>query len=165
MTVDSFKWLSPALANYYKGMAIQKEEVPWTPLTKPLSQCRFSLLSTSGIYLKGKQPPFDLDRERREPLWGDPSYRAIPRDVRQEEIGVAHLHINTSDIEADMNIALPVHRFLELEEAGEIGSLAPTSYSVMGFQQSQDEWRERYGPEIANRMKEEGVDVAFLTPV
>jgi len=113
MTVDSFKWLPPALANYYKGMAIQKEEVPWAPLTKPLSQCRFSLLSTSGIYLKGKQPPFDLDRERREPFWGDPSYRAIPRDVRQEEIGVAHLHINTSDIEADMNIALPVHRFLE----------------------------------------------------
>ena len=58
-----------------------------------------------------------------------------------------------------------MHRFLELEQAGEIGSLAPTSYSVMGFQQSQDEWRERYGPEIANRMKEEGVDVAFLTPV
>jgi D-proline reductase (dithiol) PrdB len=165
MTVDSFKWLPPALANYYKGLPIQKEEVPWTPLTKPLNQCRFSLLSTAGIYLKGKQPPFDLDRERREPFWGDPSYRAIPRDVRQEEIGVAHLHINTSDIEADMNITLPVHRFLELEQAGEIGSLAPTSYSVMGFQQNTDEWRNTYGPEIARRMKEEGVDVAFLTPV
>jgi D-proline reductase (dithiol) PrdB len=165
MTVDSFKWLPPALANYYKGLPIQKEEVPWTPLIKPLNQCRFSLLSTAGIYLKGKQPPFDLDRERREPFWGDPSYRAIPRDVRQEEIGVAHLHINTSDIEADMNITLPVHRFLELEQAGEIGSLAPTSYAVMGFQQNTDEWRNTYGPEIARRMKEEGVDVAFLTPV
>ena len=165
MTVDSFKWLPPALANYYKGLPIQKEEVPWTPLAKPLNQCRFSLLSTAGIYLKGKQPPFDLDRERREPFWGDPSYRAIPRDVRQEEIAVAHLHINTSDIEADMNITLPVQRFLELEQAGEIGSLAPTSYAVMGFQQNTDEWRNTYGPEIARRMKEEGVDVAFLTPV
>lgn len=165
MTVDSFKWLPPALANYYKGLPIQKEDVPWTPLGKPLSRCRISLLSSAGIYVKGKQPPFDLDRERREPLWGDPSYRAVPRDVRREEIGVAHLHINTGDIEADMNVALPVHRFLELEEAGEIGSLAPTSYSVMGFQQSQDEWRDNYGPEIARRMKEEGVDVAFLTPV
>ncbi len=165
MTVDSFKWLPPALANYYKGLPIQREEVPWTPLAKPLSRCRISLLSSAGIYVKGKQPPFDLDRERREPLWGDPSYRAIPRDVRQEEIGVAHLHINTSDIEADMNIALPVHRLLELEEAGEIGSLAPTNYSFMGFQQSQDEWRNNYGPEIARRMKEEAVDVAFLTPV
>jgi len=165
MTVDSFKWLSPALADYYKGLPIQREEVPWTPLAKPLSECRFSLLTTAGIYLKGKQPSFDLDRERREPLWGDPSYRPIPRDVRQEEIGVAHLHINTSDIEADINIALPVHRFLELEQAGEIGSLAPTSYSVMGFQQNTDEWRDTYGPEIARRMKEEAVDVAFLTPV
>src|SRR4030043_1134458 len=134
MTVDSFKWLPPALANYYKGLPTQKEEGPWPPRAKPLNQCRFSLLSTAGIYLKGKQPPFDLDRERREPFWGDPSYRAIPRDVRQEEIGVAHLHINTSDIEADMNITLPVHRFLELEQAGEIGSLAPTRYAALGFQ-------------------------------
>src|SRR4030042_5182829 len=136
MTVDSFKWLPPALANYYKGLPIQKEEVPWTPLAKPLNQCRFSLLSTAGIYLKGKQPSFDLDRERREPFWGDPSYRAIPRDVRQEEIAVAHLHLNTSDIEADMNITLPVHRFLELEQAGEIGSPRPPSYSRQGCPQT-----------------------------
>jgi len=64
-----------------------------------------------------------------------------------------------------MNIALPVHRFLELEAAGEIGSLAPTSYSLMGFQQNTDEWENHYGPEVAARMKEEGVDAVILTPV
>ena len=165
MPVDSFKWLPPSLANYYKNLAFERGDVPWTPLSKPLSSCRFSLLSTAGIYVKGKQPPFDLERERREPTWGDPSYRAIPRDVRQEEVGVAHLHINPDDIEADMNVALPIQRFLELEASGEIGSLAPTSYSVMGYQLSNDEWREVYGPEIAARMKDEGVDCAFLTPV
>jgi D-proline reductase (dithiol) PrdB len=163
--VDSFKWLPPSMAAYYKSMPIERAEVPWTPLTKPLRRCRFSLLTTAGVYVKGKQPPFDVERERREPLWGDPTYRAIPRDVRQEDIGAAHLHINTADIEEDVNVVLPIHRFLELEAAGEIGSLAPTSYSVMGYQQGQDEWRDRYGPEVAARMKEEGVDVALLTPV
>ena len=165
MPVDSFKWMPPALANYYRNLSLQRAEVPWTPIRKPLKECRFSLLSSAGAYVKGEQEPFDLDRERREPRWGDPTYRAIPRDVRQEQIGVAHLHVNTADMEADINIALPVHRFLELEAAGEIGSLAPTSYSLMGYQESSDEWATRYGPEIAERMKSEEVDCAFLTPV
>ena len=165
MPVDSFKWMPPSLANYYRNLSMNRAEVPWAPLRKPLSECRFSLLSTAGAYLKGEQEPFDVEREKREPARGDPSYRAIPRDVRQEQNGVAHLHINTADLEADINDALPIHRFLELEAAGEIGSLAPTSYSVMGYQETNDEWAERYGPEIASRMKDEGVECAFLTPV
>ena len=165
MPIDSFKWMPPSLANYYRNLSMNRAEVPWTPLRKPLRECRFSLLSTAGAYLKDEQEPFDVERERREPAWGDPSYRAIPRDVRQEQIGVAHLHINTADLEADINVALPIHRVLELAAAGEIGSLAPTSYSVMGYPETNDEWAQRYGPEIASRMKSEEVDCAFLTPV
>ena len=165
MPVDSFKWMPPSLANYYRNLSMTRAEVPWTPLRKPLRECRFSLLSTAGAYLKDEQEPFDVEREKREPTWGDPTYRAIPREVRQEQIGVAHLHINTADLEADVNVALPINRFLELEAAVEIGSLAPTSYSVMGYQQSNDEGRDLIGPEIASRMKDEKVDCAFLTPV
>jgi hypothetical protein len=83
----------------------------------------------------------------------------------QEQIGAAHLHVNTADMVADINIALPIHCFLELEANGEIGSLAPTSYSLMGYQESNDEWAQKYGPEIAAKMKDEEVDCAFLTPV
>jgi D-proline reductase (dithiol) PrdB len=165
MAVDSFKWMPPALANYYRNLSLKREPVPWAPVTKPLNKCRFSLLSTAGVYVKGEQEPFDLDRERRHPFWGDPTYRAIPRDVHQEQMGAAHLHVNTTDLAADINIALPIHRFLELEANGEIGSLAPTSYSLMGYQESNDEWAQEYGPEIAARMKDEEVDCAFLTPV
>jgi len=169
MAVDSYKWLPGSFANYYRALPLQKAEpIPWTPLAKPLEECCFSLVTTAGLYVKDKQPPFDLDRERQNPFWGDPTYRTIPRDVRQEEIGVAHFHINNADLEADLNIALPVQRFLELEAAGEIGSLAPTSYSVMGYQAyppNTDEWENRYGPEMAARMKEEGVDAVLLTPV
>jgi len=169
MAIDSYKWLPGSLANYYRTLSLKKAEpLPWTPLTKPIEECCFSLVTTAGLYLKGKQPPLDLDRERQNPFWGDPTYRTIPRDVKQEEIGVAHLHINNADLEADVNIALPVHRFLELEAAGEIGSLAPTHYSFMGYQAfppNTDEWEDHYGPEMAARMKEEGVDAALLTPV
>ncbi len=166
MPVDSFKWMPRSIAGFYQAMQVPEPEgIPWTPLTKPIKECRFALVTTAGLYVKGEQQPFDLERERREPAWGDPTYRAIPSDVRQEQIGVAHLHINTDDLEADVNIALPVHRFQELVSEGEVGSLADHHYSFMGFQQDNTEWRERYGPEVAQRMVEEAVDAALLTPV
>jgi D-proline reductase (dithiol) PrdB len=168
VSVDSFKWLPSFLAKQYQALQLEREEIPWTRLSKPIEQCHFALLTTAGLYPKGKDAPFDLERERREPTWGDPTYRMIPRDVKQEEIDAAHLHVNSEDVLQDVNIALPIQRFLELEEAGEIGSLAPSHYSFMGFQGFPGDtvpWRDRYGPEVARRMKEEGVDAALLAPV
>jgi D-proline reductase (dithiol) PrdB len=168
MSVDSFKWLPRALGAYYQGLMLEKEEAPWTPLAKPIEQCRFALVTTAGLYVKGQDQPFDVEREKREPFWGDPTYRIIPREVKQEEIGATHLHINTDYLVADINIALPIQRFLELEEGGEIGSLAPSHYSFMGYQgfpENSAPWRDEYGPEVVRRMKEEGVDAALLTPV
>ncbi len=165
MAVDSFKWLPRSIAGYYQAMQMPDlGEIPWTPLEKPINQARFALVTSAGVYLKGKQEPFDLAGERKNPLWGDPTYRAIPSDVQQDQIGVAHLHINSEDIEQDINIVLPVQRFQELATASEIGSLASQHYSFMGYQANDDEWRERYGPEVAQRMIEEEVDAALITP-
>jgi D-proline reductase (dithiol) PrdB len=166
MPIDSFRWLPGAIAAYYRGLPRQGgEPIPWAPLAKPIERCRFALVTTAGLYMKDRDPSFDLDGERRNPFWGDPTYRVIPREARQEQIGVAHLHINPADLLADMNVALPVQRFLELEAAGKIGSLAPSHYSFMGFQMDNSAWEKRYGPEVAARMKEEGVDAVLLTPV
>src|SRR4030042_2314247 len=135
MAVDSFKFLPGFIAAYYRNLPVQREEpTPFTPLAKPLSQCRFALVTTAGIHQEGKESPFDTEREKREPMWGDPSFRRLSRDVKQEEIGACHLHTNNRDILIDVNIVLPVHRFLELESEGVIGSLAPPRYSFMGYQ-------------------------------
>ena len=165
MAVDSFKYLPGAIAAYYRNLPVQREEpLPWTPLRKPLRETRFALVTTAGIYVKGAEPPFDAEREKREPMWGDPTFRRVPRDVRQEQIGASHLHINNRDLLEDVNIVLPVGRFRELEGEGAIGSLAPTSYSFMGYQMNNSEWRQRYGPEVAGLMKDEAVDAVLLTP-
>lgn len=165
MPIDSFKYLPGSIAAYYRNLPAQRmEPIPWTPLRKPLSQSRFALVTTAGIYVRDMEPPFDAEGERRNPMWGDPTYRRIPRDVLQEQIGASHLHINNRDILADVNIVLPVHRFLELESEGAIGSLAQTSYSFMGYQMDNREWRERYAPEVAGLMKDEAVDAVLLTP-
>jgi hypothetical protein len=166
MPVDSFKWLPPSLKTYFANMAIPApDSVPWAPLERPLAESRIALVTTAGINVRGVEPPFDYDREWDHPSWGDPTYRTLTRDLRQEQVQTGHLHINNDDIDRDVNIALPVHRMLELEAAGVIGSLAPRSFSFMGYQPDTTEWRERYAPEVAGKLKDDAVDGVLLTPV
>ena len=166
MSVDSYKWLPPSLKGYFQNMPVPAaESLPWAPLGKPLSEAKIALVTTAGINVRGLEPPFDYEREQKEPMWGDPTYRRIPRDVRQEQIQTGHLHINNDDIAQDVNVALPLQRMIELEGEGVIGSLAETNYSFMGYQPDTREWREHYGPEVAQKLKDERVDGVLLTPV
>ncbi|MDP9235982.1 MAG: glycine/betaine/sarcosine/D-proline family reductase selenoprotein B [Chloroflexota bacterium] len=166
MTVDNYKWLPPSLKGYFAAMQIPTpDSMPWTPLTKPLAEARIALVTTAGINVRGIEPPFDYEREQTHPQWGDPTYRTLSRDLRQEQVQTGHLHINNEDIDRDFNVAIPLSRMLELEASGVIGSLAPTNYSFMGYQPDTTEWRDRYAPEVAARMKAEQVDAVLLTPV
>ena len=166
MTVDSYKWLPPSLKGFFANMQVPAPDtLPWTPLAKPLREARIALVTTAGVNVRGVDPPFDFEREQAHPDWGDPTYRVIPRDVTQAQIQTGHLHINNEDLDRDINVALPLTRMLELETEGVIGSLAPSSYSFMGYQPDTTEWRERYAPEVAARMKAEAVDAVLLTPV
>jgi D-proline reductase (dithiol) PrdB len=168
MPVDSFKFLPRIIAFYYRLTERQPElPIPWTPLPRPLSECTFGLVTTGGLYHQGAEPPFDIERERREPTWGDPTYRTIPTHIPQTELGASHLHYDTHDVLQDMDILLPVHRFQELLAQGRIGGLAPHAYSFMGYQGFPADaaaWQATYGPEVAAKLKTEGVQCVLLTP-
>ena len=168
MPVDSFKYLPRIIAAFYQMANRQPElPIPWTPLSRPLSECKFGLVTSGGLYHRGVEPPFDLEREKQEPTWGDPSYRSLPADVQPTEVGASHLHLNTRDILEDLNILLPIHRFQELAAEGRIGGLARHAYSFMGYQGFPPDttaWQEVYGPQVAEKLKAEGVDCVLLTP-
>ena len=165
--VDGFRFMSPALAAWIR-QGIPEEpyagRIPWTPLKRPLKEATFSLMTSAGVSMK-TDPPFDMDRERREPSWGDPTHREIPRDATENDVAVNHLHIKTDYIEKDLNVTLPTARFAELEARGVIGKLAPTSYSYYGFQIDPEVLLEETMPKVAARMYAEGVDAVLLTPV
>ena len=91
---------------------------PWTPLGKPLAQCKVSLISTAGIFMKG-DVSFDYDRERREGTWGDPTHREIPRTAGQDDVAYSHLHVDTSFLAEDRNVSWPVDIFTGFRERGE----------------------------------------------
>ena len=95
----------------------------------------------------------------------DPSFRVIPSDAPQEQVEVAHLHINGADIKEDLDVVLPIRTFRTLESEGVIGELADEHYSFMGYQErALAGWRETYGPELAKRLNEQAVDVLLLAP-
>jgi D-proline reductase (dithiol) PrdB len=165
MAVDSYKYLPRSMRVMYEATPVIDEPPAWAPLPKPLHLCKVALLTSAGIYLKDSQPPFDTEREQREPTWGDPTYRIIPSSVRQEQIACSHLHINHTDLLEDVNVVLPIRAFTQLANEGTIGALADEHYSVMGYQDRRlKDWRETQGPEIAARLKEHTVDVLLLAP-
>ena len=169
MPVDSFKYLPRLIATFYQMSDRQPElPIPWTPLPRPLSDCTFGLVTSGGLYHRSVEPPFDLAREKQEPSWGDPTYRTLPIDIPQAEVGASHLHINTRDVLADVDILLPIHRFVQLAAEGRIGGVADHAYSFMGYQgfpPDTSAWQETYGPQVAERFKAAGVDCVLLTPV
>jgi D-proline reductase (dithiol) PrdB len=140
-------------------------EIPWAPLAKPLQRAKVALHTTAGISMRD-DAPFDMEMERRNPMRGDPSFRRLRADATPEDIAVNHLHIDTSYISRDLNVALPLDRLRELVAAGEVGAVAETHYSTMGYQGNDLGPLEREtAPAIARAMRNEEVDLALLAPV
>lgn len=168
MTVDSFKYLPRIIAAFYQMTDRQPElPIPWTPLPHPLAECNFSLVTSGGLYPREVEPPFDLEREKQEPTWGDPTYRRLPMDIQQAEVGASHLHLNLQDVLEDFNILLPLRHFQKLTAEGRIGGLASHAYSFMGYQGYPPDttaWQYTYGPQVAAELKAEGVHGVLLVP-
>lgn len=163
--VDSNHFLEPLLRRMVKNWISleQPRPIPWTPLSKPLSECTVALLSSGGIALK-TDLPFDQEGERQNPWWGDPSFRKLPHSATAADIKVYHLHINPAFAEEDLNCLLPIERLNELAACGEIGRAAPTHYSIMGYLLDPREMLEKSVPAIVQQLKEERVDILLLVP-
>lgn len=166
MTVDSFKFLSVASTAIIKSMISRapREPVPWTPLRRPLGEATVTLVSTAGISL-ANDAPFDAEAERRNPWWGDPSYRMIPRTATETDVVVSHLHIDPAYIQDDLNVAFPLARLAEFEHEARIGRSAPSHYSFMGYLLDPSEFLASAVPAIIAHMKREDVDAAIFVPV
>jgi D-proline reductase (dithiol) PrdB len=165
--VDSWRFLPPRLARFLQAR-IEAEgvpaSIPFAPLRLPLPAARVALLSTAGISCP-PDPPFDMDGERANPTWGDPSWRRIAAGATEKDVEVNHLHIDTSYIQRDLDVALPLRRLAELVAAGEVGAVAPTHYAVMGYQPDATALLAESAPAIAAHMRSEEVDAAVLAPV
>ncbi|MBI2305203.1 MAG: hypothetical protein HYU86_10740 [Chloroflexi bacterium] len=129
---------------------------PWTPMTKPLSRCRISIVSSGGVHLKS-QPPFDGEKN-------DLTFREIPKNVDVASLMITHNHYDHRDADRDVNCIFPIERFRDLEKEGFIGELAPTSYTLMGRIFRRTALLQEMAPYLLRRLKEEAVDALFMVP-
>jgi hypothetical protein len=167
VNVDSYRFLPRSFRSFYEGRGsfVGEEEPVWAPFEKRLQKSRIALLTSAGLYVKRSQASFDLDRERANPTWGDPSWRAIPAGAISADLGVAHLHINDEDVLADPEIALPARLLAQLAADRVIGSAAAEHISVMGYQdRSLEGWRDTTAGEVIAHMRSHGVDGLILAP-
>ncbi len=165
MAIDSYRFLDFATRVIMLAWAARQEPgvVPFVPLAKPLGECTVALLSTAGV-ARNDDRPFDQDGERRNPWWGDPSFRVIPLGTREQDARIQHLHIDPRFGESDLDVVLPMRRLGELAAEGLIGRPAPRHYSTMGYILDATELLERTVPAIAASLAEDGVDALALAP-
>jgi D-proline reductase (dithiol) PrdB len=137
------------------------DPVPWTPLKKPLSDCRVALVSSAGLVMPGQEP---FDAEKRG---GDPSFREIPAGVELGTLVDTHRSrsFDHSGIRSDPNLALPLDRLREFQESGRIGRVNRRHISFMGSLTATGVFVADSAPAAARLLVEDGVDVALLVPV
>jgi hypothetical protein len=167
MRVDSFAFLPRSFRPLFEKppRLPGHEAAVWAPFEKRLADAKVGLLTSAGLFVKATQASFDGEREKREPTWGDPTWRALPADVTAAELGMMHLHLNATDVLADPEIALPSAALAALAADGVVGAATRRHVSVMGFQQAGLEaWQRDTAPEIAALFREEGADGVVLAP-
>jgi D-proline reductase (dithiol) PrdB len=168
MAIDSFKYLSPTSTTIARMLIARSsrvtEPIPWAPLRTDLSEATVALVSTAALSMKSDLG-FDTEGERANPWWGDPSYRIIPQSATSQDIVASHLHIETSYLLEDLDVALPLRRLDELSQIGFVGQSAPSHYSFQGYLLDPAEFLASSVPALVAQMKREAVDVAVFVPV
>lgn len=131
-------------------------DAPFTPLSKPLSECRIGAVTTSYFLPEGfvYRVPSDLPRlpyvsERTETARLDNQHLSWAKDETHTR---------------DLNSYLPLDRLDEYVAAGRLGSVSSRFYGLpTQFSHRQTERRD--GPRVIEWLKEDEVDVALLVPL
>jgi D-proline reductase (dithiol) PrdB len=140
-------------AQYPPFRWVVNTDAPWTPLAKPLADCRLALISSGGFYVAG-QPPFEDN---------DGTYQLIPRETPNADLRIYHHGYRDDDPDRDPNCVFPLERLRELAAARVIGDLAASAVSfVMSYSAGRDIER---ASRIVAELRRMAVDAAFLVPV
>ena len=155
---------------YYRRQGYDKdynypsnEDIPFTPLTKPLSECRVALATTAQFVM------LDAQGEALEPVRLSGSYDlevfTMPSDWPTSRIrSTSQDHDRYQTEMHDVNVYLPLDHLRELVGQGALGSLAKDVYRGLP-NYSQRKITEVDAPEILRLCREDEVDAVLLTPV
>ena len=134
--------------------------VPFTPLKKPLSDSTVTLLSTSDVSVRREEgdtlsPAETTVGDVYSVSWDTPVEKLYSRQESFDR------HATSLD---DINAYLPLTRLREFVAEGRIGAVTPNFHNInRGY--SQRLMMETAAPAALAKCREEGADVAILTPI
>jgi len=134
------------------------DDIPFTPLAKPLSACRVGLITTGEMAIRDAPLPVADDDPLRDPYWlpmDTPIERLYSRKTAYDRFAT------TLD---DVDAYLPITRLREAVTEGLIAALAPR-FQMAFSQYSQRKTLKVDAPRILEWLREDRVDVAVLTAV
>lgn len=133
-------------------MELARACIPYTPLKRPLSECRVALLTTAGVYVDGTDP-FEED---------DLTWREISAATPSSALRIISGHFDVTSAEKDPNCVFPIDRLAELVQAGDVGKVADYHVS-MGFTQQLRKLKEEVCWKIAEAVGKTRPDLVVLT--
>lgn len=140
----------------------QHDEVPFTRLSKPLSQARLGLVTTASIYRpdladQGPGAPYNAEAKFYR-VYSLPSSERP--DLRISHVGYDRVHTHADDLDA----YFPLAHLQQFQREGRIGSLTPRFHGAP-TNRSQRTTVEQDAPEILARLREDGAEAAVLVPI
>ena len=137
------------------------DEVPFTPLTRPLAQSRLALITTAAPYQpgagnQGPGAPYNAAAKFYK-VYSDSS-DATP-DLRISHVGYDRVHTTAED----PNTWLPLAQLREAVKSGRLGALTARFHGAP-TNRSQRVTMETDAPELLRRCREDGADAVLLVP-
>jgi D-proline reductase (dithiol) PrdB len=149
--------LPPLNRNNLLMLPVQvNDTAPFTRLGAALPAARLAIVTTAGLHRRADRP-FGP---------GEQTYRVVPSDTPAADIVQSHTSLGFDRVPTmrDLNVSFPVDRIRELIARGELGGTGPHHYSFMGAQRDLKRIQEETGPAVGRRLRDEGVQVALITP-
>jgi D-proline reductase (dithiol) PrdB len=136
-------------------------EVPFAPLSTPLARARLALITTAAPYQpgggdQGPRAPYNAAAKFYR-VYSEPT-DTIP-DLRISHVGYDRVHTTAED----PNTWLPLAQLQHAVKAGRLGALTPRLHGAP-TNRSQRVTLETDAPELLQRCREDGADVALLVP-
>jgi D-proline reductase (dithiol) PrdB len=131
------------------------DPAPWTPIAKPLSALRISLIGSGGVH-----------REDQEPFHfrNDTSIREISLDMPAARLRVSHFGYDFRDAQRDAGCVLPFRALGDLARDGVVGACAGPALSFMGGIYSARRVRDELAPALLDYVLRQKADLAYLVP-
>ena len=127
------------------------DSAPFVELSKPLSECTLALVTTAALYDRKPLEPRHVDSAGAHPG---------PERLYANDLAWAKESTHMNDPGSYLPLAV-LHR---LQEEGRIGRIAERLHCVP-TEYSQRNTTEKDAPDVLNRLREDGADIALLVPL